>query len=128
MIMPRTLLRIVDNSGAKVCRVIRVLSQSKTTKLGDLAVVSLKKVKPKVIHKGKKGEILKKGEIRLALIIITKRLHSRNDGTKLKISGNYGLLVTPKGKALGTRYKIPVPRELRTEKWVKLISMAPALF
>ena len=127
MIIPRTLLRIIDNSGAKVCRVIRLLSQCKTTKLGDLAVVSLKKVKPKKIVKGKKSEILKKGEIRLALIIITKKPQFRKDGSALNISDNYAVLVSPKGKALGTRYKIPLPRELRSQKWVKLISIAPSL-
>lgn len=128
MIIPRSLLHIADNSGAKICRVIRVLTSSKTSKIGDLAVVSLKKVKPKKIYKGKKGEILKKGEIRIALIIISRTLHNRKDGTQLKISNNYAVLVTPKGKALGTRFKIPIPKELRTEKWLKLLSIAPTLF
>jgi ribosomal protein L14 len=128
MLIPRSLLRIVDNSGAKLCRLIRVLSQSKKTKYGDLAVVSLKKVKPRKIHKGKKGEVLKKGEIRLALIIYTKRPHFRKDGTILKLSSNYGLLVTAKGKALGSRYKTPLPKELRTQKHAKLVSIAPSLF
>lgn len=128
MIIPRSLIRIVDNTGAKVCRCIRVLSQSPKTKIGDLAVVSLQKVKPRKVHKGKKKEQLKKGEIKLALIIHTKRIFSRKDGIALKISNNYGLLVTPKGKALGSRYNIPLPRELRTQKWLKLVSIAPSLF
>jgi ribosomal protein L14 len=128
MIIPRTLLRIVDNTGAKLCRVIKVLSQSKKSKIGDLAVVSLQKVKPRKIHKGKKGERVKKGEIRLCLIIHTKLPHARKDGSLLKLSSNYGLLVSTKGKALGSRYNIPLPRELRTEKWLKLVSIAPSLF
>jgi large subunit ribosomal protein L14 len=128
MIIPRSLINIVDNTGAKVCRCIRVLSQSPKTKIGDLAVVSLQKVTPRVIHKGKKQEQLKKGEIKLALIIHTKRVFPRKDGTTLKISNNYGLLVTSKGKALGSRYNTPLPRELRTQKWLKLVSIAPTLF
>jgi large subunit ribosomal protein L14 len=128
MIIPRSLIRIVDNSGAKVCRCIRVLSQSPKTKIGDLAVVSLVKVKPRKVHKGKKKEQLKKGDIRLALIIHTRRVFSRKDGTILKIFKNYGLLVSPKGKSLGSRYNTPLPRELRTEKWLKLVSNAPSLF
>jgi len=128
MIQPRSLIRIVDNSGAKVCRVIKVLSRTPKTKPGDLAVVSLQKVKPRVIHKGKKGERVKKGEIRLVLIIYTRCLHRRKDGTSLKINKNYGLLVTTKGKSLGTRYKLPLPRELRTEKWIKVVSIAPSFF
>ena len=128
MIQPRSLIRIVDNTGAKISRCIRVLSQSKNAKIGDLAVVSLKKVKPRKIHKGKKGERVKKGEIRLALIIHTRIAHTRKDGTILKLPNNFGLLVTSKGKALGSRYKIPLPRELRCEKWLKLVSMAPSIF
>ena len=128
MLIPRSLLRIVDNSGAKLCRLIRVLSQSKKTKYGDLAVVSLKKVKPRKIHKGKKGEILKKGEIRLALILSIRRFHQRLDGTNFLIQDNYALLVTTKGKALGSRFKIPLPRELRVQKWIKVVSIAPAFY
>lgn len=128
MIIPRSLIYIVDNTGAKVCRCIRVLSQSPKTKIGDLAVVSVQKVKPRKVHKDKKKEQLKKGEIKLALIIHTKCVHPRKDGTILKMSNNYGLLVSPKGKALGSRYNTPLPRELRTEKWLKIVSIAPALF
>ena len=128
MIIPRTLIRIVDNSGAKLARVIRVLSQSDKTKIGDLAVVSLQKVKPRKVHKGKKKEDLKKGQVKLALIIHIKRSFLRKDGTRLKLSNNYGLLVSPKGKALGSRYNIPLPRELRTQKWLKIVSNAASLF
>lgn len=127
MIQPRSLIRIVDNSGAKVCRVIKVLNKTPKTKIGDLAVVSLQKVKPRKIHKGKKGERLKKGEIRLALIIYTRRSHHRKDGSALSLAQNYALIVTTKGKSLGTRYKKPLPHELRTEKWAKVVSMAPCL-
>lgn len=128
MIIHRSLITIVDNTGAKLCRVIRVLSISPKTKIGDLAVVSLVKVKPRKVHKGKKKEQLKKGTIKLVLIIHSKRLLSRKDGTLYKIYNNYGLLVSAKGKALGSRYNIPLPRELRTQKWLKLVSMAPSLF
>lgn len=128
MIIPRSLIRIVDNTGAKTCRCIRVLSQSPKTKIGDLAVVSLQKVKPRKVHKGKKKEQLKKGEVRLVLIISTKRTFSRKDGTILKIPNNYGLLVTSKGKALGTRFNTPLPKELRSQKWLKVVSIAPTLF
>lgn len=128
MIIPRSLIRIVDNSGGKISRCIRVLSQSPKSKVGDLAIVSLVKVKPRVVHKGKKKEQLKKGDIRLALIIQTKRPFYRKDGTRLKTFKNYGVLVTTKGKALGSRYHKPVPKELRSEKWLKVVSIAPAMF
>lgn len=128
MIIPRSLIRIVDNTGAKLCRCIRVLSQSPKTKVGDLAIVSLQKVKQRYVHKGQKKEQIKKGEIRLALIIHTALAICRKDGTKLKLSQNYGLLVTTKGKTLGSRFKKPVPKEIRCQKWLKLVSIAPSLF
>jgi large subunit ribosomal protein L14 len=128
MIIPRSIIRIVDNTGAKLCRCIRVLSQSPKTKVGDLVVVSLQKVKPRYVHKGQKKEQIKKGEIRLALIIHTARPIYRKDGTLLKLSNNYALLVTTKGKTLGSRFKKPVPKEIRCQKWLKLISIAPSLF
>ena len=128
MIIPRSIIRIVDNTGAKLCRCIRVLSQSPKTKVGDLAIVSLQKVKPRYVHKGQKKEQVEKGEIRLALIIHTARPIYRKDGTRLKLSINYALLVTTKGKTLGSRFKKPVPREIRCQKWLKLVSIAPSLF
>jgi large subunit ribosomal protein L14 len=128
MIIPGSLIRIVDNSGGKICRCIRVLSKSHDSKVGDLAVVSLIKVRPRVVHKGKKKEQLKKGDIRLALIIQNKRDIYRKDGTILKAFNNFCVLVTTKGKALGSRYKASVPKELRSEKWLKVVSMAPAMF
>jgi large subunit ribosomal protein L14 len=84
-------------------------------------VVSLRKVKPR-----KKPKV-KKGEIRLALIVYTRRPHQRKDGTSLRFAENYVILVTPQGKALGTRYHKPLARELRVRKWLKVVSIAPAL-
>ena len=128
MIIPRSIIKIVDNTGAKLSRCIRVLSQSPKTQVGDLVVVSLQKVKRRHVHKGQKKEQVKKGEIRLALLIQTARPIYRKDGTKLQLSHNYALLVTTKGKTLGSRFKKPVPKEIRCQKWLKLISIAPSLF
>jgi large subunit ribosomal protein L14 len=121
MIQAQSFLKIIDNSGGKLCRCIRVLNRCTKTKIGDLAVVSLRKVKPR-----KKIKV-KKGEIRLALIVYTRRPHKRKDGTSLIFTQNYAILVTPQGKALGTRYHKPLARELRVSKWLKVISIAPAL-
>jgi large subunit ribosomal protein L14 len=128
MIISRSLIRIVDNSGGKIGRCIKVLNKSPKTKVGDLAVVSLKKVRPRKVHKGKKKEQLKKGIIKLALIISIKRNLHRKGGLKLKIFQTYGLLVSPKGNALGSRFNTALPKELRLEKWLKLIIKSPRLF
>jgi ribosomal protein L14 len=128
MLIPRSLIRIIDNTGAKVARCIKILNPSPKTKVGDLAIVSLRKVKPRYVHKGQKKEQFKKGEIRLALIINLARSFYRKDGTRIKLTKNYGFLVTIKGKVLGTRLKKPVPKELRCQKWLKLLSICPSVF
>lgn len=128
MIQPRSLIRIADNTGAKISRCIRVLTQSKQTKVGDSIVASLQKVRPRKIHKGKKGEQIKKGEIRITLLLHSRTLLRRRDGTTIKISNNNGLLVNAKGKALGSRNKVAVPREIRSQKWIKIASISPTLF
>jgi len=128
MLIPGSLIKIVDNTGAQVARCIKVLNSSPKTKVGDLVIVSLRKVKPRYVHKGQKKEQFKKGEIRLVLLINIAGIIHRKDGTRLRIFKNYGLLVNTKGKILGTRVKKPVPKEIRSQKWIKVINIAPTIF
>lgn len=128
MLIPGSLIKIVDNTGVKVVRCIKVLNPSPKTKVGDLIVASLRKVQLRFVHKGQKKEQFKKGEIRLILLINMARTIYRKDGIRLKINNNYGVLVNTKGKILGTRIKKAVPKEIRSQKWIKLINIAPIIF
>lgn len=128
MLIPGSLIKIVDNTGVKVVKCIKVLNPSPKTKVGDLIVASLRKVQLRFVHKGQKKEQFKKGEIRLILLINMARTIYRKDGIRLKINNNYGVLVNTKGKILGTRIKKAVPKEIRSQKWIKLINIAPIIF
>lgn len=131
MIITGSFIRIVDNSGAKIAKCIKVLSQGSKTKVGDVAIVSIRKVKPRHVPKGQKREQVKKGEIRLALIIQTTKPIYRKDGTFLKLYKNYGLLVITRNKVtrlVGSRFKKPLPKEIKSEKWLKILNKAPSLF
>jgi large subunit ribosomal protein L14 len=128
MLIPGSLIQIVDNTGVKIVRCIKVLNPSPKTKVGDLVIVSLRKVRPRYVHKGQKKEQFKKGEIRLVLLISIAGIIYRKDGTRIRLIKNYGLLVNTKGKILSTRVKKPVPKEIRSQKWMKLISIAPIIF
>lgn len=119
MLVTESFVKIVDNSGAKKAKCLKVLNQSLKAKAGDLAIVSLRKVQPRVVHKGEKKEQIKKGEIRIVLILQTNDFIYRKDGTILKLFNNYAILITIKNKVykiLGTRYKKPLPKEIKAEK------------
>jgi large subunit ribosomal protein L14 len=131
MLIPGSKIRIVDNSGAKICKCIKVLKQGSKTRAGDRAIVSLRKVTRRHIPKGQKKEQVKKGEIRLALIIQTTQPICRKDGTLLKLFRNYALLITTKNKVtrlIGSRFRKPLPKEIKADYLKKILNIAPVLF
>jgi large subunit ribosomal protein L14 len=128
MLIPGSLIDIVDNTGVKIVRCIKILNSSPKTKIGDLVIVSLRKVKLRYSHKGQKKEQFKQGEIRLVLLISLIGTIYRKDGTRIKIIKNYGVIVNTKGKILGSRFQKAIPKEIRSQKWIKLLSMTPLIF
>ncbi len=120
MIQERSLLLVADNSGAKLVMCIKVLggSKKKYAKIGDLIKVAVKEV----ISKSK----IKKGEVLTAIIVRTKYGISRLDGSFIKFDNNYCVILNNTNYLpLGTRIFGPVTRELRNEKFMKIISLAP---
>lgn len=118
MIQTQTILLVADNSGAKKVMCIKVLGGSKKrfAKIGDLIKVSVKDVIPN-------GKI-KKGEVLDAVVVRTKKGISRKDGSFIKFDSNAVVLLNNKGQPLGTRIFGPLTRELKSEKYMKLISLA----
>lgn len=118
MIQTQTMLLVADNSGAKKVMCIKVLggSKKKFANIGDLIKVSVKDVIPN-------GKI-KKGEVLDAVIVRTKKGISRKDGSYLKFDNNAVVLLNNKGQPMGTRIFGPLTRELKSEKYMKLISLA----
>lgn len=119
MIQMQTELDVADNSGARLVMCIKVLGGSKRryAGIGDLIKVSVKEAIPK-------GKV-KKGEVFNAVVIRTKKGTRRADGSVLRFDSNAVILLNQQEQPIGTRVFGPVPRELRTEKFMKIISLAP---
>ncbi len=118
MIQMSSILRVVDNSGAKKVSCVKVLGGSKhmIANLCDVIVVSIKSVIS--------GSSLKKGDVCKALIVRTKFGIRRADGSKLSFDDNSVVLVNNQYEPLGTRIFGPVPMELRNRGFNKVISLA----
>ncbi|HVZ43807.1 MAG TPA: 50S ribosomal protein L14 [Ramlibacter sp.] len=119
MIQTESQLEVADNTGAKRVLCIKVLGGSKRryAGVGDVIVVSIKEAAPR-------GRV-KKGEVHKAVIVRTAKGLRRNDGSLIKFDGNAAVLLNNKLEPIGTRIFGPVTRELRTEKFMKIVSLAP---
>jgi len=119
MIQMQSNLFVADNSGARKIQCIKVLGGSKRrfASIGDIIVVSIKDAIPR--GKVKKGEVLK------AVIVRTKKNFSRADGTSIRFDKNAAVLLDKQEEPIATRIFGPVTRELRTKKFMKIISLAP---
>ena len=119
MIQMQTNLDVADNSGARRVQCIKVLGGSKrrTATVGDVIVVSIKEAIPR-------GKV-KKGEVHKALIVRTSKEIRRGDGSSLRFDRNAAVLIDKEGEPIGTRIFGPVTRELRGERFMKIVSLAP---
>ena len=119
MIQAETNLGVADNSGARRIQCIKVLGGSKRryASVGDLIVVTIKEATPR-------GRV-KKGEIVKAVVVRTAKDIRRPDGSAIRFDSNAAVLITPQGEPIGTRIFGPVTRELRTKRYMKIISLAP---
>ena len=115
----QTNLDVADNSGAKRVMCIKVLggSHRRYAGIGDIIKVSIKDAIPR-------GRV-KKGEVYNALVVRTRKGVRRPDGSVIRFDGNAAVILNNNLQALGTRIFGPVTRELRGEKFMKIISLAP---
>ena len=118
MIQAESMLEVADNSGAKRLLCIKVLggSRKRYASVGELIVCSVKKALP---HSN-----IKKGQIVLAVVVRTKKVISRHDGTILRFDENAAVVVEKDGNPKGTRISGPIPRELRDNDYMKIVSLA----
>lgn len=119
MIQMQTILDVADNSGAKKLMCIKVLggSQRRYATIGDVVVVSIREALPN-------GKV-KKGDTAKAVIVRTAKEIRRPDGSYIRFDNNSAVLVSAQGEPVGTRIFGPVARELRTKKFMKIVSLAP---
>ena len=116
MIQMQTNLDVADNSGAKRVMCIKVLggSHRRYAGIGDIIKVSIKDAIPR-------GRV-KKGEVYNALVVRTRKGVRRPDGSVIRFDGNAAVILNNNLQPLGTRIFGPVTRELRGEKFMKIIS------
>ncbi len=119
MIQMQTELNAADNSGAKRLRCIKVLGGSKRryAGIGDVIKVSVADAIPR-------GRV-KKGEVYNAVVVRTRKAIRRSDGSAIRFDTNAAVLLNPRLEPIGTRIFGPVTRELRTERFMRIISLAP---
>ena len=119
MIQMQTNLDVADNSGARRVMCIKVLggSKRKYASVGDIIVVSVKEAIPR-------GRV-KKGQVMKAVVVRTAKDIKRPDGSVIRFDGNAAVLVNNNKEPVGTRIFGPVPRELRSKRHMKIISLAP---
>jgi large subunit ribosomal protein L14 len=119
MIQMQTVLDAADNSGARRVQCIKVLGGSKRryAGVGDIIKVSIKDAIPR-------GKV-KKGEVYNAVVVRTRKGVRRSDGSAIRFDGNAAVLLNARLEPIGTRIFGPVTRELRTNRFMKIISLAP---
>ncbi len=119
MIQMQSVLTVADNSGAKKVKCIKVLggSRRRYAGIGDVVKVSVKEAIPR-------GRV-KKGDIYPAVIVRSRKGVRRSDGSVIRFDNNAAVLLTPQLQPIGTRIFGPVTRELRTQNFMKIISLAP---
>ena len=120
MIQNRSMLKLADNTGAKIAQCIKVLGGHKKryARIGDIITVAIKEAAP--------HSMVKKGDVMQAVIVRTRKEIKRDNGVCVRFDENACVLIDPKSKEpKGTRIFGPVTRELRDQGYIKIISLAP---
>lgn len=118
MIQERSILKVADNSGAKIIRCFRVLGgcRKRYAEIGDVIIASIQKAEPR--------KALKKKEIVKAVIVRQCHVLRRKDGSCLRFDENAAVLIDDKKEPKATRIFGPIPREIRERGYETIFTMA----
>lgn len=119
MIQQESLVKVADNSGAKMAKVVKVLggSRKRYARIGEVVVVAIKQAAPR-------GTV-KTHAVEQGVVVRTKKEIPRKDGSYLRFSENAIVIINKEGQPKGTRVFGPIARELRDAGYQKIISLAP---
>jgi len=119
MIQPRAIVKIADNTGAKIGRIFKVLGGSKRRYacIGDIVVLSVQTAEPR--------KAVKKKEVSRAVVVRQKQAYRRTDGSYIRFDENAVVLVDAKNEPKGGRVFGPIPREIALKGFTKIASLAP---
>ena len=118
MIQERSILKVADNSGAKVVRCFRVLggSRKRYAQIGEIIIASVQIAEPR--------KAIKKKDIVKAVIVRQRRATRRKDGSYIRFDENAVVLVDEKKEPKGTRIFGPIPREIKEKGFEAILGMA----
>jgi len=118
MIQERSILKVADNSGAKIVRCFRVLggSRKRYAEIGDIIIASVQTAEPR--------KAIKKKDVVKALVIRQRKALRRKDGSYLRFDDNAVVLIDEKGEPKATRIFGPLPREIKDKKFETIFGMA----
>jgi large subunit ribosomal protein L14 len=118
MIQERSILKVADNSGAKIVRCFRILggTHHRYAGVGDIIVASVQSAEPR--------KAVKKKDVVKVLVVRTKHVLRRKDGSYVRFDENAVILIDPKKEPVATRIFGPLPRELKEKGYEKLMTMA----
>ena len=118
MIQERSILKVADNSGAKIIRCFRVLGGTRRcyARIGDIIVASVQKAEPR--------KTIKKKDIIRAVIVRQKQILKRSDGSCVRFDENAAVLIDDKKEPRATRIFGPIPRDIKEKGFEKILTMA----
>lgn len=118
MIQEQTILKIVDNTGAKIIQCFRVLGGTKKryARIGDIIVASVKKAEPR--------KMIKKHDVVRAVIVRQKKEYKRKDGSYIRFDENAAVIINEKKEPKGNRIFGPIPREIEKKGFAKIAALA----
>lgn len=118
MIQERSILKVADNSGAKIVRCFRILggTRRRYAGIGDIIVASVQVAEPR--------KQLKKKDIVRVVVVRQRNPFRRTDGSYVKFDENAVVVVNAKKEPVATRVFGPLPRELKGKGYEKIMTMA----
>jgi len=122
--------QVIDNSGALLVECVNVLKQKVNNGwggVGDEIVCVVKRARP-VSAAAQASSVavkVRKGDVRRAVIVRTKKAVRRPDGRLIRFDDNAAVLLNNKRDMLGTRIGGVVSADLRMKGWGKIVSLAP---
>ena len=124
MIKIQSTLKIVDNSGGKRAKCIKILGKSSNSSafVGDLIIISIKSLRPR--YRSQVRVRVNKTEVHRGVVVQTRRFSKYKDGRLTFFNNNSVVLITTQGKPLGTRILTFLPRSLRSLGWSKLVTLS----
>lgn len=126
MISVETNLRVIDNSGGKKVRCIKIFKKgsfTSTASVGDIIIVAVKRLRKKNRYRSK----VKKGDVLFAVVVHTKAPIHRSYGVSIKFADNSVVLLNKNFKPIGTRIFSVVPKELRLNNFSRVMSLSAGI-